>query len=134
VPGAESAALFIDVDGFKHVNDTFGHSAGDAVLETLTVRIRDIVRAGDTIARMGGDEFVVILDGIHDIHEAQSVAEKIRLAAARPVATANGAVDVTVSIGVTLTTSLESADQVIARADAAMYQAKNGGRDRIVAV
>jgi diguanylate cyclase (GGDEF)-like protein/PAS domain S-box-containing protein len=134
VPGTEAAALFIDIDGFKHVNDTYGHAAGDAVLETLTVRIREIVRASDTIARMGGDEFVVILDGIHDIHEARAVAEKIRLAAARPVATATGAVDMTVSIGVTLTTSLESADQVIARADAAMYQAKNGGRDRIVAI
>jgi diguanylate cyclase (GGDEF)-like protein len=104
------------------------------VLETLSVRIRDIVRAGDTIARMGGDEFVVILDGIHDIYEAQSVAEKIRLSAARPVATSTGAVAITVSIGVTLTTSLESADQVIARADAAMYQAKEGGRDQVVAV
>ena len=134
VPGTESAALFIDIDGFKHVNDTYGHAAGDAVLETLSVRIRDIVRAGDTIARMGGDEFVVILDGIHDIHEAQSVAEKIRLAAARPIPSSNGMVTTTVSIGVTLTTSLESADEVIARADAAMYQAKNGGRDRVVAV
>jgi len=134
MPGFESAALFIDIDGFKHVNDTHGHAAGDAVLETLTVRIRDIVRAGDTIARMGGDEFVVILDGIHDIHEAQTVAEKIRLEATRPVATSIGAVDITVSIGVTLTTALDSADQVIARADAAMYEAKNGGRNRIVAI
>jgi diguanylate cyclase (GGDEF)-like protein len=83
---------------------------------------------------MGGDEFVVILDGIHDITEAKSVAEKIRVEATRPVATSIGAVDITVSIGVTLTTSLDSADQVIARADAAMYQAKNGGRDRVIAL
>lgn len=133
-PGSESAAMFIDIDSFKAVNDTYGHAAGDAVLETLTVRIRDAVRAGDTIARMGGDEFIVILDGIHGIGEAESVAEKIRVAAARPVATSGGPVCITVSIGVTLTTSLESADEVIARADAAMYRAKNSGRDQVVAL
>jgi diguanylate cyclase (GGDEF)-like protein/PAS domain S-box-containing protein len=133
-PGNESAVLFIDVDGFKSVNDTVGHAAGDVLLSTYVNRWRTVVRASDSVARTGGDEFVVILDGIHDVAEGVAVAEKMRIAATEPVVTAFGTVQATVSIGVTLVQPVETSDAMIARADAAMYRAKQGGRNRVSAL
>jgi diguanylate cyclase (GGDEF)-like protein/PAS domain S-box-containing protein len=134
VPGSESGVLFIDVDDFKAVNDLWGHAAGDTLLRTLASRTRAIVRAGDTIARLGGDEFLVVLDAIHDLDEATAVAEKIRCAVAQPVPTREGPVTATVSIGVTIADPIETADEMTARADAAMYEAKKSGRNQVVAV
>jgi diguanylate cyclase (GGDEF)-like protein/PAS domain S-box-containing protein len=133
-PGEECGVLFIDVDGFKLVNDTLGHATGDAVLATLATRIRSCIRGGDTIARMGGDEFLVILNDIHGIDEARAVAEKIRLAAARPIEAPGVSAHVTVSVGVTLSHPVEGVDDVIARADEAMYAAKQAGRDQVAAL
>ena len=133
-PGDETAVLFIDVDEFKHVNDTWGHAAGDAVLLALTRRIKDSIRGGDAVARMGGDEFLVILEGVHDVDEAATVAEKIRVAGSRPVPTRDGEVTVSVSVGVTLAVPSESADALIARADEAMYEAKARGRNVVTVV
>jgi len=133
-PGDETAVLFIDVDEFKHVNDTWGHAAGDAVLLALTRRIKDSIRGGDAVARMGGDEFLVILEGVHDVDEAATVAEKIRVAGSRPVPTRDGEVTVSVSVGVTLAVPSESADALIARADEAMYDAKARGRNVVTVV
>jgi diguanylate cyclase (GGDEF)-like protein/PAS domain S-box-containing protein len=130
-PGDACGILFIDVDGFKSVNDECGHAAGDVLLRALAARIRAAVRSGDTVARMGGDEFLVILEGVHDLVEATAVAEKIRLAAAEPVATPQEVVRATVSIGVTVSGPAETADRMTARADAAMYQAKQSGRDQV---
>ena len=133
-PGEECGVLFIDVDAFKNVNDTLGHATGDAVLAALAARVRDCIRSGDTIARMGGDEFLVILNDIHGIDEARAVAEKVRLAAARPIASSGVTAHVTVSVGVTLSHPVEGVDDVIARADEAMYEAKRAGRDRVAAL
>ena len=133
-PGDETAGLFIDVDDFKSVNDTWGHAAGDALLRALSDRIRGIVRVGDTVARMGGDEFLVILEGLHSIDEAASVAEKIRQAAQEPVRAREGDVTATVSIGVTMSSPIETADDLVTRADEAMYAAKRGGRNQVVTV
>ena len=124
-------ALFIDVDGFKLVNDTLGHATGDTVLATLAARVRGCIRGGDTIARMGGDEFLVILNDIHDIDEARAVAEKVRVAAARPIEAGGVTAHVTVSVGVTLSHPVEPVDDLVARADEAMYKAKRAGRDRV---
>jgi diguanylate cyclase (GGDEF)-like protein/PAS domain S-box-containing protein len=132
--GMETGVLFIDVDDFKNVNDTWGHAAGDALLRAITQRVQETVRAGDTVARMGGDEFLVTLMGIHDLSEAVSIAEKIRLACALPVSTLAGEVTTTLSIGATLADPIESGDELVARADKAMYAAKRSGRNRVVAV
>ncbi|MDQ1319815.1 MAG: hypothetical protein QG655_1058, partial [Actinomycetota bacterium] len=93
--------------------------------------VRDCVRAGDTVGRMGGDEIVVLLPGLHDLDEAARIAETIRLHAAEPIECCGETMHVTLSIGVTLAAPGESADAITARADAAMYQAKSDGRNRV---
>ena len=133
-PGLETAVLFIDVDEFKIVNDAWGHVAGDEVLKVFADRIREVVRADDTVARMGGDEFLVTLGGIHDLGEGAAIAEKIRDACAEPVSISGGVVIATLSIGVTVADPVESGDDLMARADKAMYAAKWAGRNRVVAV
>lgn len=130
-PGLRLGVLFCDIDNFKSVNDTWGHATGDVVLEKIADRVRDCVRAGDTVGRMGGDEIVVLLPGLHDIEEAARIAETIRLHAAEPIHCCGETFHVTLSIGVTLANADESADAVTARADTAMYQAKSDGRNRI---
>jgi diguanylate cyclase (GGDEF)-like protein/PAS domain S-box-containing protein len=132
--GGSRAVLFVDVDAFKSVNDEHGHAAGDALLRALADRIVDAVRSEDTVARMGGDEFLVLLEGVHSQDQALALAEKIRAVAAEPVDVADGAVSASVSIGVTLGRDGESADALVARADAAMYEAKRAGRNRVVAI
>ncbi len=133
-PGDHPAAIFIDVDDFKAVNDTHGHAAGDELLRTLAARVTSSVRSADTVARVGGDELVVILAGVHDLHEAVSIAEKIRVAVRLPISVPHGSLNVTVSIGVTTASPGGTVDAVIARADAAMYQAKGLGRDRVLPI
>lgn len=133
-PGGLPAVLFLDVDEFKQVNDTYGHLAGDALLTELAVRIRQCVRHNDVIARMGGDEFLVILEGIHDVQDVARIAENIRASAARPIVTGGHTVHATASIGITLSELGEDADAVIARADDAMYRAKRHGRNQVVAL
>jgi diguanylate cyclase (GGDEF)-like protein/PAS domain S-box-containing protein len=133
-PGGECAVLFCDVDDFKSVNDAWGHVAGDEVLRTVAERILRSVRGGDTVARMGGDEFLVIADGVHDLDEACAIAEKMRSAASVPLALNGGGVRTTLSIGVTLSLRHEPVDTVVSRADHAMYEAKHRGRNQVVAV
>jgi diguanylate cyclase (GGDEF)-like protein len=130
--GDECGVLFIDVDNFKIVNDSRGHALGDAVLTTLTERIRSAVRSGDTVARTGGDEFLVILEGLHDVDEARTIAEKIRNLSADPVSSDRETVDVSVSIGVTMCAPGDTPDVLMARADSAMYAAKHAGRNQVV--
>lgn len=129
--GLHLGVLFCDIDNFKSVNDTWGHAAGDVVLATMAERVRDCVRAGDTVGRMGGDEIVVLLPGLHDLDEAARIAETVRLHAAEPIECCGETMHVTLSIGVTLAAPGESADAITARADAAMYQAKSDGRNRV---
>ena len=133
-PGQECGILFIDVDDFKAVNDAHGHSTGDALLRLVVERIRGCIRTSDAIARMGGDEFLVILGGMHDLDEAATVAEKVRESCARELPLGVGPARSSVSIGVTLSGPIESGDAMIARADTAMYEAKRAGRNRVKVV
>jgi diguanylate cyclase (GGDEF)-like protein/PAS domain S-box-containing protein len=131
--GHQLAVLFCDIDHFKGVNDTHGHAAGDEVLRVMAKRLKDILRTSDDLAaRMGGDELLVVLHGVQDLHNAAEVAEKLRTAAADPINTPTGWVCATLSIGVTLAHQGESTDALVARADAAMYRAKQSGRNQVV--
>ncbi|MCB9424369.1 MAG: PAS domain S-box protein [Actinobacteria bacterium] len=129
-----SAVAFCDLDGFKTVNDTRGHAVGDALLRAVADRIGACVRAGDTVARVGGDEFLVVLDGVRDLHTASRVSEKIREAVAGPLLIDGRALPITISIGVTMVEIHDDVDGLVARADRGMYEAKQAGRGRVVAV
>lgn len=132
--GDAVAVLYVDVDAFKSVNDTYGHAAGDEVLRVTGRRLREVVRGGDIVARMGGDEFLVILANVHQVDEAMAVAEKIRSAAALPIDIGAERLRVTVSVGVTVTNDEKSTESAVNRADSALYAAKAAGRDRVVGV
>ncbi|MCX6432592.1 MAG: diguanylate cyclase [Actinobacteria bacterium] len=132
--GREIAMVFCDVDDLKKVNDSFGHAAGDELLRMVASRLSTSVRGGDVVARIGGDELLVVLDGVHDLDQAEELANKLRAIVAEPALIGEQWHHVTMSVGVTLAVPGEDVDAVVARADEAMYTAKNGGRDRVVAV
>ena len=126
-----SALLFIDLDGFKQVNDTRGHQAGDEVLRAVASRLRETTREIDTVARLGGDEFAVLLDGVEDEAEAAAAAERIRAALAEPFdVDGSHAAEITASVGIALQSAAdETSAQLLSAADAAMYHAKGRGGD-----
>lgn len=127
------AVLFIDLDKFKPVNDQFGHGTGDQLLQQVVQRLRQCVRASDTVARIGGDEFVVLLSDVGTDQVALSVAEKIRVALSQPFHLAMTQVSIGSSIGVALFPDHgANMDSLISAADAALYQAKAQGRNCVV--
>ncbi len=131
--GSRAAAIFLDIDEFKQVNDTWGHAAGDELLRQVAGRVQRAARAADTVGRYGGDEFVVICEDLPSAAEALVVAERIRDEVARPAQIDGTEVHVGTSIGVALTAREdEGTGELIGRADAAMYEAKARGRGRIV--
>jgi diguanylate cyclase (GGDEF)-like protein len=120
--------LFLDLDGFKAVNDSFGHDVGDALLVAVGERLRALVRPSDTVARFGGDEFVVLCDDLLGPEEATKVADRIVTALADPLEVDGKEHVVGVSIGVALADGREEgADALIRRADEAMYAVKQDG-------
>ncbi len=125
------AVLFLDLDGFKNVNDTLGHSAGDVLLQDVAKRLTYCVRENDTVARMGGDEFMVLLPALDETKHAGRVAEKIIAAFQEPFTIGDETRSVTTSIGIsTYPMDGEGAEDLIKNADAAMYRSKEGGRNR----
>lgn len=130
--GQTYAVIMIDLDHFKQVNDTYGHASGDAVLREVARRLRQSVRNTDTLARMGGEEFVLLLP-MNDADGALVHAGRIRKRlSAEPVDTPRGPVAVTASLGVAeVFSSDKAAESVVSRADAALYQAKALGRNRV---
>ena len=129
--GGNVAVFFIDLDGFKPVNDRLGHHAGDRLLVELAHRLRGVVRAGDTLSRVGGDEFVVVAR-IGPPETASTVATRLVEAASEPVDLGEEVVAITVSVGVAIATSGDvAAVALVDAADQAMYQAKRAGGDRV---
>jgi diguanylate cyclase (GGDEF)-like protein/PAS domain S-box-containing protein len=124
------ALLFIDLDGFKLVNDTHGHAAGDVVLADLAHRLRECMREGDTLGRMGGDEFVVLIEGYAADAQLVEVARKILDTVAKPFLLREGACGVTASIGIaTFPQDSRDAPELLKHADLAMYHAKEHGKN-----
>ena len=121
--------LFVDIDNLKPINDTHGHKAGDDVITGVADRLLRSVRRDDLVARIGGDEFVVVLDGMHSSEEVRRIAEKCREHVAEPVDSDGVQVPVTVSIGAVLALTTETPEHVLIRADQALYRAKQGGRN-----
>jgi diguanylate cyclase (GGDEF)-like protein/PAS domain S-box-containing protein len=123
--------LFVDIDNLKPINDTHGHRGGDDVITAVAQRLADAVRGEDLVARIGGDEFVVVLDSLTTVDQLRVVAEKCLRAVCAPVPSVGEPIPVTVSIGAVLASSADTPDQVLRRADEALYVAKEGGRNRI---
>jgi diguanylate cyclase (GGDEF)-like protein len=127
------AVLFVDVDNFKVINDSLGHDRGDHILVQFAERLAKAVRIGDTVARFGGDEFVVLCEQLVGNGEALAIAERVRQLAAVPIEIDGRVLIVTASVGIAITRSPGAAPADLLRdADAAMYQAKLAGRDRSV--
>jgi diguanylate cyclase (GGDEF)-like protein len=126
------AVMFIDLDQFKPVNDTYGHEAGDRVLVTLGRRLTNVMRVGDTVSRFGGDEFLVLCEDVSGFEEATTMAQRVAAAIAEPMSVAGVDLVIHASIGMVITDSTgRDPGQLIREADAAMYEAKRKGRDRL---
>jgi diguanylate cyclase (GGDEF)-like protein len=131
--GKPVGVLFIDLDDFKGVNDTLGHSAGDQLLIGVAERLRTALRRPDTAARLGGDEFAVLIEDIDTPIEAEAVAERIFASLVEPFAIAGQSVTVHASIGVAISDDLtDSASRLMRHADVAMYAAKSAGKNQHV--
>ena len=128
---AQAALLFFDLDEFKYVNDTFGHRAGDAVLNRAAIELRTLVREGDILFRLGGDEFAVLMPHASQ-DDAEHLAERIvRRISQTPMAMQDQTVRMTTSLGIAhYPTHAGNAEELVAHADAAMYQAKHTGKNR----
>jgi diguanylate cyclase (GGDEF)-like protein len=123
------AVLFLDLDGFKHVNDSLGHSTGDKLLQSIAGRLVECVRAADTVSRQGGDEFVILLSEVERAEDAAVTATRILQAVAEPHDVDNHDLHVTASVGVSIyPEDGTDAESLIRNADTAMYQAKDMGR------
>ncbi|MFP4084758.1 MAG: diguanylate cyclase domain-containing protein [Desulfonatronovibrio sp.] len=129
--GTRIAVLFLDLDGFKEVNDSYGHSAGDNILQEVGQRLKRVVRASDTVARFGGDEFVVVIPEIHDYEDVIKVCDKIFSELSIPYHIGREQCRLGVSIGISMyPDDGTDPEKIIGQADKAMYQAKSTGRGK----
>jgi diguanylate cyclase (GGDEF)-like protein len=126
----QMAVLFLDVDHFKHVNDSWGHDIGDRLLQSIAQRLVGCVRASDTVSRLGGDEFVILLSEIAHPQDAAVSAVKILLALSTPHRIGPQSLSITASIGIVIhPQDADNADALLKHADSAMYHAKDRGRN-----
>jgi diguanylate cyclase (GGDEF)-like protein len=124
------ALMFLDIDHFKQVNDRHGHPTGDALLKEFAMRLSESVRPTDLVARLSGDEFVVLLRGLHSDEEPQFIARKILAAVQKPFTIDERFMQVSASIGIAMRRGPdESASRLMKRADEALYEAKGAGRN-----
>ncbi|CAN5556141.1 hypothetical protein BH10ACT2_BH10ACT2_25250 [soil metagenome] len=131
--GFDPAVIYLDLDGFKNVNDGLGHEAGDAVLKEVAARLRMVVRSGDTVARLGGDEFAILVEESGLVHvEAEAIAERVLQAMTAPIVLSDRDVTLSASLGIAHANSLATASTLLRDADVAMYQAKTAGKARWV--
>ena len=128
--GSLVALLFVDLDGFKNVNDSLGHAAGDDLLVQAARRLGECVRPGDTVARLGGDEFTLLLEDVSGPEEALPVAERLAWLFEAPFSAGGREVYVTASVGVVVGGSESLPEELLRAADIAMYEAKKGGKAR----
>lgn len=125
------AVLFLDLDGFKAINDTLGHAAGDALLQEVARRLTNTLRSEDTVARLGGDEFVAVLN-IAQLHDTDLIAERLLQALTSPIQWRNETMNVSASIGIsTFPNHGEDTDTLLKCADTAMYKAKMSGKNAV---
>lgn len=131
-PSQQIAVVYLDLDGFKGINDVHGHATGDRLLVAIAGRLRDALREGDTLARIGGDEFVAVLVDLRSAELCLPLLHRLLEAAAEPVCQDGRLLQVSASLGVTFYPQLENieADQLLRQADQAMYQAKLAGKNR----
>jgi len=127
--GSLTGVLFLDLDGFKAINDEHGHHVGDELLKAVAQRLRAVLRPADVVARLGGDEFVAVCEEIAGLEEAHAIASRVEVAIAEPIPTDAGPLCVHASVGLALAEGEQGAgaDDLIRRADEAMYRAKNAG-------
>ncbi len=130
--GQRLAVAYLDLDGFKAVNDSYGHEVGDQLLATLARRMTQVLRDGDTLGRLGGDEFVAVLVDLSDIDASIPILARLLEAAAQPFSVGDIVLNISASLGVTFYPQGEAvdADQLLRQADQAMYQAKQAGKNR----
>ncbi|MFQ1001967.1 putative bifunctional diguanylate cyclase/phosphodiesterase [Modestobacter sp. SSW1-42] len=130
--GSMTGVLFIDLDGFKTVNDSFGHAVGDRVLHTVARRLETVVRAGDVVCRLGGDEFIVVAEHLHDEATLTVLAGRVIAAVSEPFDGADTPVRIGASVGIGVSRDGRTdPDQLLGEADAAAYRAKANGRGRV---
>ena len=123
----DRAVLFLDLDGFKTVNDSLGHVAGDEVLRAVAGRLLACLRPADTVARLGGDEFAVVLEDVRGVPQVEEVADRILDAVARPIPVSGQEIRLTASLGIAIARPDVSAEDLLREADSAMYLAKRRG-------
>lgn len=128
--GFPLSVLFIDLDGFKQVNDTLGHDAGDHILQEISRRLQQIVRESDTVGRLGGDEFVIIANGLSGGEDTERLATKLVAALTRPIQVAGHELSVGCSIGISQYQNDMDPEALLHKADSAMYRAKKAGGGR----
>ena len=125
------AVMYVDLDHFKPINDTWGHAAGDAILREASLRMKDAVREIDTVARLGGDEFVIVIEDLKDHRDAGVIAKHVLTALSQVFCWQQHEFYIGCSIGIAISSDdKEDANKLIEKADLALYRAKNNGRQR----
>jgi diguanylate cyclase (GGDEF)-like protein len=133
--GGDVALMFVDLDGFKSVNDDFGHDAGDIVLKEVAGRLEDLIRKADTVARIGGDEFIVIITDVNSDGDVAEVAERIVHSLSSPIETGTATAQIGASVGIAMyPRDGQDGDALIRRADQSMYAIKKSGKNNFAFV